>query len=220
MCSSTTIVVLSLVTNLQFCARASSFWTICVCSKLSPWWWAQWWTVPKPPWKEKHTKPYSNEQLKIESRVVTNDQKTSIYKATRLMYVFIDLLHNDTDNYFVSRSRMFHSYWHVTILLAKEMIGAYCVWAGRDLYRARPAVTRDLIVYGLVWRTAPFSRFLRQVRDYKPDPHWPINVGRKTTCSYGSLTWPPPLDMKYIIFWVVFFWLNEYSIHYFLQNDI
>ena len=67
------------------------------------------------------------ERENIQSRVVTNDQKTSIYKATRLMYVFIDLLQNDTDNYFVSRSRMFHSYWYVTILLAKEMFGAYCV---------------------------------------------------------------------------------------------
>ena len=221
MCSSTTIVVLSLVTNLQFCARASSFWTICVCSKLSPWWWARWWTVPRPPWKVKHTKPCSNERPKNphtrpswkgkHRKTCSNERPINlIYKATRLLYVFIDLLHNDTDNCFVSRSRIVHSYCHVTILLAKEMIGAYCVWAVRDLYRARPAVTRGLGVYGLGWRTAPLSRFLRQVRDYNPDPHWPINVDRKTTCSYGSLTWPPPLDMKYIIFWVVFFFLVEW----------
>jgi hypothetical protein len=41
------------------------------------------------------------------------------------------------------------------------MLGAQGLWAGRDLYRATPAVTRDLGFSGLIRRTAPFSRLLR-----------------------------------------------------------
>jgi hypothetical protein len=35
---------------------------------------------------------------------------------------------------------------------------------GRDLYRATPAVARDLGFSGLIRRTAPFSRLLRHTR--------------------------------------------------------
>jgi hypothetical protein len=38
------------------------------------------------------------------------------------------------------------------------------LWAGRDLYRATPAVTLDLSFSGLIRRTAPFSRLLRHTR--------------------------------------------------------
>ena len=38
--------------------------------------------------------------------------------------------------------------------------GARCVWAGRDFYRAIPAMTRDLGLQGLFLRTAPFRWFL------------------------------------------------------------
>jgi hypothetical protein len=38
------------------------------------------------------------------------------------------------------------------------------LWAGRDLYRATPAVTRGLGFSGLIEKTAPFSRLLRQTR--------------------------------------------------------
>jgi hypothetical protein len=44
------------------------------------------------------------------------------------------------------------------------MLGAQGLWAGRDLYRATPAVTRDLAFSGLIRRIAPFSRLLRHTR--------------------------------------------------------
>jgi hypothetical protein len=45
------------------------------------------------------------------------------------------------------------------------MLGAQGLWAGRDLYRATPAVTRGLDFSGLIRRsTAPFSRLLRHTR--------------------------------------------------------
>jgi hypothetical protein len=39
-----------------------------------------------------------------------------------------------------------------------------CMETSRDLYRATPAVTQDLGFYGLIRRTAPFSRLLRHAR--------------------------------------------------------
>jgi hypothetical protein len=44
------------------------------------------------------------------------------------------------------------------------MLGAQGLWAGRDLYRATPAVTRDFGFSGLIRWTAPFSRLLRLTR--------------------------------------------------------
>jgi hypothetical protein len=46
----------------------------------------------------------------------------------------------------------------------RPMLGAQGLWAGRDLYHATPAVTRDLSFSGLIWGTAPFSRLLRHTR--------------------------------------------------------
>jgi hypothetical protein len=49
--------------------------------------------------------------------------------------------------------------------------------AGRDLYRATPAVTRDLGFSGLIRRTAPFSRLFNTTHEgmwriySNPDPH-------------------------------------------------
>jgi hypothetical protein len=43
----------------------------------------------------------------------------------------------------------------------RPMLGAQGLWAGRDLYCATPAVTRDLGFSGLIRRSAPFSRLLR-----------------------------------------------------------
>jgi hypothetical protein len=44
------------------------------------------------------------------------------------------------------------------------MFGAQGLWAGRNLYRATPAVTRGLCFSGLIRKTAPFSRLLRHTR--------------------------------------------------------
>jgi hypothetical protein len=46
----------------------------------------------------------------------------------------------------------------------RSMLGAQGVWAGRDLYRATPTVTRGFGFSGLIRRTSPFSRFLRHTR--------------------------------------------------------
>jgi hypothetical protein len=49
------------------------------------------------------------------------------------------------------------------------MLGAQGLWAGRDLYRATPAITRGLGFYGLIE-----GRLLRHKRGcgwYNPDPH-------------------------------------------------
>jgi hypothetical protein len=67
---------------------------------------------------------------------------------------------------FTSRSRIFHLYGDVTIageVLHKfrPILGAQDLWAGSDLYRATPTVTRDLGFSGLIQTTAPFSRLLR-----------------------------------------------------------
>jgi hypothetical protein len=43
----------------------------------------------------------------------------------------------------------------------RPMLGAQDPWAERDLYRATPAVTRDLGFSGLIRKTAPISRLVR-----------------------------------------------------------
>jgi hypothetical protein len=48
----------------------------------------------------------------------------------------------------------------------RSMLGAQGFWAGRDLYHATPAVTRDHGFSGLIRRTAPFSHLLRHTRGY------------------------------------------------------
>jgi hypothetical protein len=58
--------------------------------------------------------------------------------------------------------RCHHCRWRATKF--RPMLGAQGLWAGRDLYRATPAVIRDLGFSGLIRRTAPFSRLLRQTR--------------------------------------------------------
>jgi hypothetical protein len=44
------------------------------------------------------------------------------------------------------------------------MLGAQGLRAGRDLYRATPAVTQDLCFFGLIRRTASFNYLLRLAR--------------------------------------------------------
>jgi hypothetical protein len=58
--------------------------------------------------------------------------------------------------------RRHHCRWRAAKF--RHMLGAQGLWAGRDLYRARPTVTRDLGFSGLIRRTAPFSRLLRHTR--------------------------------------------------------
>jgi hypothetical protein len=55
--------------------------------------------------------------------------------------------------------RRHHYQWRAAKF--RRMLDIQGLWAGRDLYRATPAVTRGL---GLIWRTAPFSRPLWYTR--------------------------------------------------------
>jgi hypothetical protein len=52
---------------------------------------------------------------------------------------------------------------HTRAAKFRTMLGAQGIWAGRDLYRATPAVTRDLGFSGLLGRIAPISRLLRHM---------------------------------------------------------
>jgi hypothetical protein len=58
--------------------------------------------------------------------------------------------------------RRHHCRWRAAKF--RPMLGAQGLWAGRDRYRATPAVTRDLGFSGLIRRTAQFSRLLRRTR--------------------------------------------------------
>jgi hypothetical protein len=69
------------------------------------------------------------------------------------------------------RSRIFHLYGDVTIageglqnLGLCSALRGLGLWAGRDLYRATPAVTWGLCFSGLIRRTDPFNRLLRHAR--------------------------------------------------------
>jgi hypothetical protein len=55
--------------------------------------------------------------------------------------------------------RRHHCRWRAA--KSRPMLGAHGLWAGRDLYRATPTVTRDLGFSGPIRKTAPISRFLR-----------------------------------------------------------
>jgi hypothetical protein len=71
---------------------------------------------------------------------------------------------------FMSHSRTVHLYtwrhYHYRWRAAKfrPMLGAQGLWSERDLYRAKPAVTRGLSFSGLIRRMAPFSRLFRHTR--------------------------------------------------------
>jgi hypothetical protein len=58
--------------------------------------------------------------------------------------------------------RRHHCRWRAAKF--RPMLCAQGLWAGRDIYRATPAVTQDLGFSGLIRRTAPFSRLLRHMR--------------------------------------------------------
>jgi hypothetical protein len=52
----------------------------------------------------------------------------------------------------------------------RPMLGAQGLWAGRDLYRAIPAVAQGLGFSGLIRRTTLFSRLLRHATWFEHDP--------------------------------------------------
>jgi hypothetical protein len=58
--------------------------------------------------------------------------------------------------------RCHHCRWRAAKF--RPILSTQGLWAGRDLHRATPAVTRDLGFSGLIRRTAPFSHLLRHTR--------------------------------------------------------
>jgi hypothetical protein len=60
--------------------------------------------------------------------------------------------------------RRHHCRWRAAKF--RPMLGAQGLWAGRDLYRATPPVTRGLGFSCLIRRTAPISRLLRHAWGY------------------------------------------------------
>jgi hypothetical protein len=61
--------------------------------------------------------------------------------------------------------RRHHCRWRAAKFRPMSMLSAQGLWAGRDLYSATSAVTRDLGFSGLIRRTAPFRRLLRHAWD-------------------------------------------------------
>ena len=68
----------------------------------------------------------------------------------------------------------------------RPMLGAQGLWAGRDLYRATPAVTQDLGFSGLIRRTSLFSRLLRHTRGYGESFLTRILTGPHSVTSYDT----------------------------------
>jgi hypothetical protein len=59
------------------------------------------------------------------------------------------------------------------------MLGTQGLWAGRDLYRATPAVIQDLGFSSLIRRPAPFRRLLQHTRGCGGSILTRILTGRK-----------------------------------------
>jgi hypothetical protein len=91
--------------------------------------------------------------------------------------------------------RSHHCRWRAA--KSRPMFSAQGLWAGRDLYRATPAVTRDLGFSGLIRRTAPFSRLLQHAWECGGSILTRILTG---TNSEGIQTWNmkalPPTNQK------------------------
>jgi hypothetical protein len=89
----------------------------------------------------------------------------SIWLAKKVGYVLKALWKFDWLFTVLRPAQEFFSYMETSPLPVKgPMLGAQRLWAGRDLYRATPTVTRVLSFSCLIRRTAPFSRLLRHMR--------------------------------------------------------
>jgi hypothetical protein len=64
-------------------------------------------------------------------------------------------------------------HWRWRAAKFRSMFGAQGLWAGRDLYRATPAVTRDLGFSRLIRSSVPFLRLWRHARDADRKSHRP-----------------------------------------------
>jgi hypothetical protein len=71
----------------------------------------------------------------------------------------------------------------------RPILGAQGRWAGRDLYRVTPAVTRDLDFSGLIRKTGPFRRLLRHTRGCGGSILTRILTGPKDGMNYDVMNY-------------------------------
>jgi hypothetical protein len=84
----------------------------------------------------------------------------------------------------------------------RPMLSAQGLWAGRDLFRVTPAVTRGLGFSGLIRRTAQFSRLLRHMRGCG---------GSILTRILMGFFWSIDLTLLLKVYSIVQFWLKGIS---------
>ena len=115
--------------------------------------------------------------------------------------------------YFLSsRSRLFHSWgryhcrWGSSI--SRPPLSSCGLWAGRDVYRATPAVTRDLGLSSLIWGTpcsvASYAQTgIELLRTHSnPDPHGAIKLEDKLKIvKYSFLCYQRLLEINPLIEW-------------------
>jgi hypothetical protein len=103
--------------------------------------------------------------------------------------------------------RRHHCRWRAAKF--RPMLGTQGLWAGRDLYRATPAVTRDLGFPGIIRRTIPFSRLLRHTRGCGESI-----LTRILTCPHSVASYDTQGDVE-DLFWQVLL----VALQYFLSRD-
>ena len=101
------------------------------------------------------------ESFKIFHSINFNENLTSRAKRTQFVGLF-----GIYWSHFLTKK--FHSYIDVNFTgkggKIRPLLGSYGLWAGRDLYRATPALTRGLGFCGLVRRTVPLPWLVQQER--------------------------------------------------------
>jgi hypothetical protein len=93
--------------------------------------------------------------------------------------------------------RRHHCWWRAAKF--RPILGTQGLWAGRDLYRATPTVTRDLSFPGLIRRNAPYSRLLRHTRG--------CGGSILTRILTGNIAW----DLYVIVCILLFFFSHSYT---------
>ena len=92
---------------------------------------------------------------------------------------------------------------HIRMSSRAVMLGAYYIWAGRDLCCSILDLTRDLSIHGFIRWTTPFSRRLRQAKDrtyaYPDTYNSPLRKVKLLKCNNLNLT------NMYVSWWKVDF---------------
>jgi hypothetical protein len=101
--------------------------------------------------------------MSFSSSIVIGNEEVWGLKVTKYFIYGFPLI-----DYYVSLKDLSHIWrcqhcrWRVAKF--RPMLDAQGLWAGTDLYRATPVVTRDLGFSGLILRTTPFSRLLQHTK--------------------------------------------------------